>query len=134
MTREKYQEYLQSDHWKDLRRMKLEQSGRECKICGSKKDIEVHHLQYHNIYDVCLGDLLVLCRYCHNIHHAFKTNKIRKRSKKYRFLLQERAKDIMSLQGFLNKKRKYNKKCFKAKTEKLIDPYKSNYYKISVHY
>ena len=69
MTKEDYQIYLQSDHWKKLRQLKINHVGYKCQDCGNQKDIQVHHLKYRKIYNVKLNDLLVLCRTCHVKRH-----------------------------------------------------------------
>jgi predicted nucleic-acid-binding Zn-ribbon protein len=62
------EEYLKSDHWKELRKRKLKQSP-ICEKCGSNGYVEPHHLQYKNLYDVKLKDLMTLCRKCHVEEH-----------------------------------------------------------------
>ena len=68
----KYKEYLQSEHWKKVRTKKLKPVGhkmRRCSICGKRWDLQVHHLQYRNWYQVKSGDLRRLCSRCHCIAH-----------------------------------------------------------------
>lgn len=68
--REWYREvYLKSEHWHDLRWKKLNSMNRKCEKCGRVKRLDVHHLDYRNIYDVELTDLQVLCRRCHTLEH-----------------------------------------------------------------
>lgn len=62
------EEYLKSDHWLKLRAEKLRASPR-CENCGSLKRLEPHHLDYRNLYDVGLDDLVTLCRKCHCQEH-----------------------------------------------------------------
>jgi 5-methylcytosine-specific restriction endonuclease McrA len=62
-------EYLKSDHWKNLRKEKLAENGKICESCGRKNNLDIHHLDYKNLYDVTLEDLKVLCRKCHNDEH-----------------------------------------------------------------
>ena len=60
--------YLKSEHWLNLRDSKLKQFN-FCCLCNSKHNLDVHHINYKNLYDVELKDLLVLCRKCHsNVH------------------------------------------------------------------
>ena len=58
--------YLKSPHWKELKKAKFEASGRFCQIqaagCLLLKKLDVHHLNYRNIYDVTLDDLQIACR------------------------------------------------------------------------
>lgn len=72
MNKNQYKDYLKSDHWKSLRNRKLSHSKRRCAICGSKERLEVHHLQYKNIFDVDLTDLRILCNRCHKLYHELK--------------------------------------------------------------
>ncbi len=39
-------------------------------MCGTRKRLDVHHLNYKNIHDVTVDDLQVLCRKCHNKEHG----------------------------------------------------------------
>lgn len=61
-------EYLKSEHWRKLKWSKIKSSP-FCADCGSTKHLDVHHLNYRNLYDVELTDLLVLCRACHHKRH-----------------------------------------------------------------
>lgn len=62
--------YLKSEHWSNLRIEKLASVDACCKNCG-RRDLsnDVHHLNYRNLYDVTLSDLVVLCRECHDLAH-----------------------------------------------------------------
>lgn len=72
MNRIEYQQYLQSNHWLQLRAKKLKQSKKRCGICLSPHRLEIHHLTYRNIYDVETADLRVLCHDCHDLYHKLK--------------------------------------------------------------
>lgn len=63
-------EYLKSDHWRNLRLEKLAKSYARCFYC-LRRDLsnDVHHLNYRNLYNVELDDLVVLCRTCHDKWH-----------------------------------------------------------------
>lgn len=63
------EEYLKSDHWKELKVRKLVVNP-TCEICNSKKFLDVHHLDYKNLYDVLLTDLQTLCRRHHAEQHG----------------------------------------------------------------
>ena len=63
--------YLNSDHWKNLRKEKLAQSPR-CEKCKTYLSLDVHHKEYRNLYDVSLKDLQTLCRLCHDKEHKIK--------------------------------------------------------------
>ena len=73
-----YREYLKSDHWKQLRKRKLSRARHHCSICGSKHDIDVHHLNYRDWTNVRTSDLRLVCRRCHDlIHVLMKEGKLR---------------------------------------------------------
>ncbi len=74
------EEYLKSDHWKELRKVKLKLNP-NCEQCGSKTKIEPHHLQYKNLYDVTVEDLQTLCRKCHKLEHLKIENKLKNESR-----------------------------------------------------
>jgi len=69
--RERYELYLQSDHWQSLRKLAFSAHGHNCENCKSSKNIHVHHIQHRNLTDVSTEDLVVLCQDCHNIIHHF---------------------------------------------------------------
>lgn len=72
----KYQEYLRGPDWKDKRTSKRTKK-KNCAICASKENLDVHHLNYKNLVDVEQNDLRVLCRRCHFLtHKLFNEGKI----------------------------------------------------------
>lgn len=71
-SRQKYQTYLQTDHWRELRLLKLEMVGNKCEKCPCRQRLQVHHLRY-DPYRESLNDLQVLCENCHeNAHYNEK--------------------------------------------------------------
>lgn len=60
--------YLNSEHWKTLRRTKLAEKP-ACEMCGHKDHLDVHHVNYRNLFDVTTQDLLTVCRRCHEQIH-----------------------------------------------------------------
>jgi len=77
----KYQEYLKSEHWLEVRGYALEEYP-ECHFCGDVEGLLVHHMNYD-----CLGnedidtDVLVSCAMCHEAFHTFANLFV---SRKYR--------------------------------------------------
>jgi len=69
-------EYLKSEHWIKLRAAKLSKNP-TCEHCGAKRNVEPHHVDYKNLYDVILDDLITLCRRCHVLEHE-RINKEKK--------------------------------------------------------
>ena len=77
--KENYDEYMNSDEWKEKREAIFELKGKRCSICGTSFGIiDCHHLNYdhfkheeENEYD----DVIPLCRDCHTeLHNFIKEN------------------------------------------------------------
>lgn len=64
-----YDWYIKSDIWKSKREWALNLLGRQCSVCGNRIGLEVHHLTYDHMGYELIGDLLVLCRDCHEAQH-----------------------------------------------------------------
>lgn len=84
-----YKQYLKSNDWKTKRARKYKKP-RRCAICASTENLDVHHLNYRNLFDVLQSDLRVLCRRCHYLaHDLHKQGKIKFKSTDHnsRFIL-----------------------------------------------
>ena len=66
---EEYRIYLQSDHWKEIRREFLEDENYQCEICGGKAN-QVHHKNYNCLYEEERDDVEVVCWECHQDRHV----------------------------------------------------------------
>mgnify|MGYP000739796043 CR=1 FL=1 len=64
-----YEKYLESNHWKEIRKKALKRAGYKCQLCASNKELNVHHNTYKNLGHEDLNDLVVLCRNCHKKFH-----------------------------------------------------------------
>ncbi len=74
-----YERYLESDHWRCLRKAKLEFAGYQCNRCRSMIDLHVHHVYYRRSWYQCqLCDLEVLCKACHERVHKIQCKKMEK--------------------------------------------------------
>ena len=72
-----YKDYLKSNDWKNKRKTKRAKRNR-CAICASTELLDVHHLNYKDLYSVEQSDLRVLCRRCHFLaHDLMKVGKIK---------------------------------------------------------
>ncbi len=61
-----YQDYLQSDHWKELKR----QRGMDrCCVCATERGLLGHHIRYRNLLDVVPEDIEPMCGSCHEDFH-----------------------------------------------------------------
>ena len=72
----RYSGYIQSSHWKDIRRQRLAMDGFQCSMCGTAKNLEVHHLTYERLGHEDLDDLVSLCKRCHAIVHEKDKKKV----------------------------------------------------------
>lgn len=66
-----YADYMKSEEWKWTRAERIKKDGYKCSMCGSAKNLCVHHITYENLGDEPLDDLITLCAKCHKkIHDA----------------------------------------------------------------
>jgi len=67
----KYKKYLRSKEWRKKRKEVLELYGNMCMMCGKfSKHLHIHHLNYENLGNESLSDLIPLCRKCHKLLHG----------------------------------------------------------------
>lgn len=66
-----YLEYLTSKQWKEVRELALKRAGYKCQICGSTRNLDVHHSTYDHLGNETdhLEDLVVLCAEHHQLYH-----------------------------------------------------------------
>lgn len=73
---EKYRAYLRSDEWACKRDLAIRTWGNECQLCGSSKNIQIHHRTYDRVFNEDVDDLMVVCAKCHSdIHGGFNKRK-----------------------------------------------------------
>lgn len=71
-----YTDYLQSTHWKRKRLQVYSRRKKQCSICKSTNNLNVHHKTYTRLGKEKLSDLVILCQRCHYATHDFhKENK-----------------------------------------------------------
>jgi len=68
-----YGEYLQSDHWSNVRQRALQRAEYACQLCKSVDRLQVHHNTYDRLGCEADNDVVVLCRACHEAFHASRT-------------------------------------------------------------
>jgi len=66
-----YDNYLKTEYWKNTRNKILKRDNYNCRCCGSKKKLQVHHDKYRGYYKERFSDLRTLCQYCHWYHHSY---------------------------------------------------------------
>ena len=65
-----YTDYLKSEHWRGIRKLKLEECGNACEVCGEDGvRLDIHHKNYETLGHESLDDLAALCPYCHKDVH-----------------------------------------------------------------
>lgn len=68
--RKAYYAYLESAHWRELRKAAFNRDGYKCVFCGSPKKLRGHHLKYRKDFRLCtVDDIQTLCDDCHNALH-----------------------------------------------------------------
>ena len=63
-------QYLQSPEWKAKRRHHLKLAHHSCQMCGSQRNLHIHHINYANLYRELDSDLAVVCESCHTAIHT----------------------------------------------------------------
>ena len=65
-----YYEYIHSEEWRQKRNQVLKRDGFRCQMCGTAKNLRVHHISYEHLnQDEELDDLITLCDNCHTKIH-----------------------------------------------------------------
>lgn len=67
-----YADYLQTEHWAQVRKHKIAKTGRQCEKCGRTGNVDVHHLTYERLGEELMEDLQVLCPICHKQVHGLE--------------------------------------------------------------
>ncbi len=82
---DRYQKYLLSNEWRDIRKLALERDRYICQICNKVAE-EVHHLTYAHLGHEYLFELVSLCQDCHETQYpsSFKS-KIEENKEKCEF-------------------------------------------------
>ena len=63
-------QYLNSPEWKTKRQHMLKQTHYTCQMCGTQRNLHIHHISYKNLYREPDSDLAVVCANCHSHLHA----------------------------------------------------------------
>lgn len=71
-TKDDYKLYLQTPHWKNMRKQVFAIQGSLCRMCGTRKNLQVHHLPaaYKRLFrEDPKRDLSSTCKRCHRKNH-----------------------------------------------------------------
>ena len=69
-----YDEYMHSEDWLQKRMQRLQMDNFQCQICGTAKNLRVHHITYAHIRNEPMEDLVTLCDECHRKVHENDIN------------------------------------------------------------
>lgn len=73
----KYRDYITSDEWREFRIKYYETHKKECRACGSKLKVNLHHKTYKRLGAERLADVVPLCEYHHSeLHKKVRKNKL----------------------------------------------------------
>lgn len=64
-----YRQYLQTEHWQNVRNSALKRARFKCQVCCSEQRLQVHHRTYARRGEELPEDLTVLCSKCHGVFH-----------------------------------------------------------------
>ncbi len=64
-----FEEYRRTPEWRSRRNRVLLRAGNRCELCGTRERLDVHHRTYERYGEEQLGDLIALCRSCHQRFH-----------------------------------------------------------------
>jgi len=65
-----YEAYLASPEWRVKREAVLSRCNRVCQVCEKSPATEVHHVTYDRVGEEQDGDLMGVCRTCHEAIHG----------------------------------------------------------------
>jgi 5-methylcytosine-specific restriction endonuclease McrA len=65
-----YRDYLQTEHWLNVRERVNEFWGRRCAVCNSPDNVQVHHRTYDHLGQERIQDVILLCDSCHTKFHG----------------------------------------------------------------
>lgn len=72
-----YDKYLRSEHWDEIRFCALLVADDCCEFCGNHGvELNVHHLNYDNLWNEQPSDVIVLCASCHADVHEFPRREV----------------------------------------------------------
>ncbi|MCP3924502.1 MAG: HNH endonuclease [Desulfobacterales bacterium] len=74
--------FINSPEWEEIRQRLFKSRGKQCEICGEKRGVQVHHINYDRFGGEELDtDLIILCG-----NHHMKAHGLRKESNLEKFL------------------------------------------------
>lgn len=68
----RYDDYLQTDRWKELAALVKDRAERRCVLCNSPEKLVAHHRTYERVGRERMQDLTCLCDPCHQTFHQHR--------------------------------------------------------------
>lgn len=65
-----YKAYIQTGTWRKTARRRMEIDGFKCQMCGTGKNLVVHHITYDHLGCEDMDDLVTVCKSCHEKIHS----------------------------------------------------------------
>ena len=105
---EYYLQQLKNPKWIAKSRKVRDRDGNKCTVCGSTKNLQVHHTYYVSGFDAWeypIKDLLTVCKDCHHDYHLHNEVPIKTKAKKQPKILKENERiPVRYYQGKKQKK------------------------------
>lgn len=96
-----YSEYINGPAWAAKKRQFKSQRELLCECCKDDRKLDVHHLTYERLYNEAMGDLMLLCRKCHEaVEQAIQRKRLTRKGNPKKL----RAETIAFLRGYLSVK------------------------------
>jgi hypothetical protein len=83
--RQRYNDHLNSEEWRELKREIIDERGAECERCGEEGVLYLHHKTYERLGEELPSDLELLCGDCHKIADEERAIVGRQRSARARY-------------------------------------------------
>ena len=120
MSETKYSENLKDIRWVTKRRRMILRDGKKCTVCGSVKNLQVHHTFYYTDYREPWrypdDSLLTVCKDCHKKYHEEHEHEFKPPPK---IFIKKKVKVNRKHKRIQTKKTQINKK-FKGYKEKRV--------------
>jgi hypothetical protein len=93
-----YKKYLSTRHWKEIRKIAIQDRGKYCEFCNTDKNINIHHITYSDknkesiLWKETSHYLYPLCSRCHGLWHKYHNNTVLTKSIITRFNKLKNAK------------------------------------------
>lgn len=76
MNEFEYRLYLKTPAWKSKAKQRAAIDGYQCQLCGSRENLQIHHLTYRHIgFENPWVDLVTLCENCHSGVHRMMSRR-----------------------------------------------------------